>query len=368
MTEETLKDRLRQRIDAHGPITVADYMATCLGDPEHGYYTTRDPFGAQGDFTTAPEVSQMFGELVGAFLLQAYERMGSPARFNLVELGPGRGTLMADILRMAKLRPAFIEAARLTLVEMSPTLRKAQAKTLIKTPLSPHFADRFDEIGEGPLLLVANEFFDALPIHQFVKTDEGWREQMIGLDEQNELTFGIGNAQLQETDLPPVARKAAKGSLLETQPAANAIAEAIGARLKEHGGTALFVDYGYLRTAVGDTLQALFKHTHDDVLARPGEADLTAHVNFEALAAATAKGGAYPFPPLEQGEFLLRLGLLERAGALGAGKSHLDQEKIRDDVERLAAPDQMGQLFKVLAVSSSADPLVPFDPIAGQTG
>ncbi|WP_417686468.1 class I SAM-dependent methyltransferase [Roseibium sp.] len=368
MSGKTLKERLRQRIEAQGPITVADYMASCLGDPEHGYYTTRDPFGVKGDFTTAPEVSQMFGELIGAFLLQAYERMGSPQRFNLVELGPGRGTLMADILRMAKLRPAFIDAAKLTLVEMSPTLRKSQQKTLARSPLAPAFADRFQDIPEGPLLLVANEFFDALPIHQFVRTGNGWRERMVGLNEANELTFGIGNAQLPDQDLPASVRGAPDGAIMETQPASNANAEEIGARLKADGGTALFIDYGYLKTATGDTLQALYKHTYDDVLAHPGEADLTAHVNFEALAAAAKRGGAIAFPPLEQGEFLLRLGLLERAGTLGSGKSHLDQEKIRDDVERLAAPNQMGQLFKVLAVSSSSDPLAPFDPLSGPQG
>ena len=363
MTGTDLKQRLQQRIRLHGPITVADYMATCLGDAEHGYYTRQEPFGADGDFITAPEVSQMFGELIGAFLLQAYERMGSPDAFNLVELGPGRGTLMVDILRVARLRPAFMRAVSVTLVEMSPRLREKQKTALENAGVEPVFADTFQDIEKRPTLLVANEFFDALPIHQFTRTAEGWLERVIGLDEAGELAFGIGNGRLPDDAVPPAARSAELGSILETQPAANAIAEDIGAFIADQGGTALAIDYGYLKSAAGDTLQALYRHAFDDVLARPGQADLTAHVNFEALAAAASRGGAVTFPVLEQGEFLLRMGLLERAGALGAGKTPDQQETIRDQVERLAAPDQMGQLFKVLAISNSGSPLAPFDPI-----
>lgn len=356
-----LKDRIRARIAAEGPLTVAGYMATCLGDPDHGYYTTREPFGARGDFITAPEVSQMFGELVGAACLSAWEAIDCPARFELVELGPGRGTLMADLLRMASLRPAFVEAARLNLVETSPRLREIQAKTLKAGPLLPSFRDRFQDVPEGPLVLVANEFFDALPIHQFVRTPDGWRERQVGLSDTGELTFGIGNARLPDTALPQTLAFAPEGTIFETQPAANAIAEDIGRRIAGHGGAALFIDYGYLKTAAGDTLQALHKHAFDDVLAHPGEADLTAHVNFEALAAAAVQAGAAALAPLTQGDFLLRSGLLERAGALGAGKSHGEQEAIRDAVERLAAPAEMGDLFKVLAVTSSGLPFPPFD-------
>lgn len=361
MSETPLKDKLTLRIQANGPITVADYMTACLGDPEAGYYITRDPFGEKGDFITAPEISQMFGELIGAFCLQAFEALGRPESFHLVELGPGRGTLMADLLRTATLRPAFPQAAKLSLVETSPKLRTVQSETLKQAPLTPTFRDRFADVPEGPLILVANEFFDALPIHQFVKTAQGWRERMVGLSENGELTFGIGTALLPDADLPATAQNAPEGAIVETQPAANAIAEEIGARLAEFGGAALIIDYGYLQSAAGDTLQALYKHAYDDVLAHPGEADLTAHVNFEALARAARTGGATPLAPLEQGEFLLRLGLLERAGRLGAGKSHEVQEAIRDAVERLAAPDKMGRLFKVLALSGDGRALMPFD-------
>ncbi len=356
-----LKDRIRARIAAEGPLSVAQYMSICLGDPKDGYYTTREPFGADGDFVTAPEISQMFGELIGAACLSAWDALGCPTRFELVELGPGRGTLMADFLRVAALRPAFIRAARLNLVETSPRLRRVQADTLCGASLQPAFRDRFQDVPAGPLILVANEFFDALPIHQFLRTADGWRERRIGLTAQGDLTFGIGTAALPATAVPASLGSAPEGAILETQPAANAVAEEIGARIAGHGGVALFIDYGYLKTATGDTLQALYRHDRDDVLAHPGEADLTAHVNFEALAAAAGRGGATALAPLTQGDFLLRSGLLERAGALGAGKPHDEQEAIRDAVERLAAPARMGDLFKVLAVTNSGLPITPFD-------
>lgn len=356
-----LRDKLTARIAAEGPISVAQYMTSCLADPDAGYYMTREPFGSDGDFITAPEVSQMFGELIGAACLAGYEAMGRPQAFQLAELGPGRGTLMSDLLRMARLRPAFVEAARLSLVETSPRLRDIQKKTLSGAPLVPDFRNTFEEIPDGPLMLVANEFFDALPIHQFVKTDDGWRERQVGLDEEGNLVFGAGSGRLSDSALPAAFSNEPIGTIVETQPAANAIAAQIGSRLARHGGMALFVDYGYLSTAPGDTLQALYRHSRDDVLAHPGEADLTAHVNFEALAAAAVEAGAVAFPPLTQGEFLLRLGLLERAGALGAGKSTEEQEALRDAVERLAAPGEMGDLFKVLAIAGPGLHLAPFD-------
>ncbi len=357
-----LKQKLRQQITAEGPISVATYMARCLGDPEHGYYTTREPFGRTGDFITAPEVSQMFGELIGAVCLKAYETLGAPGDFQLVELGPGRGTLMADFLRVASHRPKFLEAATLNLVEMSPRLRQFQSQTLQNTQLQPNFRNTFQEVPDGPLIVIANEFFDALPVHQFVKTPNGWNERMVGLDASGKLEFGVGPAQLPADAIPPAAMKAPEGSILETQPAANAVAEEIATRVAEYGGFALFIDYGYAQTAPGDTLQALYRHVYDDVLAHPGEADLTAHVNFEALATAARKAGAVPLPLLTQGTFLLQSGLLERAGALGAGKTPADQDTIRDAVERLAAPNQMGDLFKVLAIAPEGQVFTPFEP------
>jgi len=356
-----LLDKLKARIRATGPITVADYMSACLADPEHGYYLTAEPFGRSGDFITAPEVSQIFGELVGAFCLTAFERLGAPERVHLVELGPGRGTLMADLLRMASLRPDFIAAANLHLVETSPRLRAVQAQTLAAAPSKPQFHETVATVPPGPVILIANEFFDALPIHQFIKTPAGWRERLVGLDDSGNLSFGIGAAALPETDVPASVRAAEIGTILETQPAANAICQTIAERIAQDGGTALFIDYGYLKSAPGDTLQALYKHAYDDVLAHPGAADLTAHVNFEALARSAHLGGAVPHAPLTQGQFLLAMGLLERAGALGAGKTEDIQNTIRAAVERLAGPDQMGGLFKVIAISQGHEPLPPFD-------
>lgn len=353
--------KLKKRIAATGPLSVADYMSACLADPDHGYYTTKEPFGEMGDFTTAPEVSQMFGELIGAFCLQARDLLQLDEPFQLVELGPGRGTLMADFLRMVALQPSFIEKANLNLVEMSPRLREKQADTLKSTPLVPTFRDMFSDVPEGPLIVIANEFFDALPIHQFIKTELGWRERMVGLGDEGHLSFGIGVAQLEQTALPSFAAQAPRDAVLETQPSANAIAAQISDRIARFGGLAVFIDYGYTKTALGDTLQALHKHTYDDVFAHPGAADITAHVNFEALARSASEAGAHVYAPLSQGDFLVKLGLLERAGTLGHGKDPKTQDGIRDAVERLAAPDQMGDLFKVLAISHKPVALPPFD-------
>ncbi|WP_343035949.1 class I SAM-dependent methyltransferase [Hongsoonwoonella zoysiae] len=361
-SETRLAQRLKRRIATDGPISVADFMSACLSDPQDGYYMTAEPFGAGGDFVTAPEVSQLFGEMIGGWLVHVWHMAGRPARFHLVELGPGRGTLMADALRVAKLDSAFLGAARLTLVETSPRLREKQAETLANSPLKPEFAANPGEIpDDAPLFLVANEFFDALPIHQHVLTEGGWRERMIGLDDAGELCFGIGPASLSEDDLPPTARKAAPGAVLETQPLANAIAASIGTRIAMRGGAALVIDYGYARSTPGDTLQALYRHEFDPVLARPGDADLTAHVNFEALGHAFRTTGAKISGPMTQGEFLIGLGLLERAGQLGSGKPAEVQERIRADVERLAGPDAMGTLFKVLGVTKADLAPPPFD-------
>lgn len=356
----SLMEKIIARIRTDGPLTVADYMTMCLSDPDAGYYSTKEPFGIKGDFITAPETSQMFGEIIGAVCVSAYEVMGAPEQVQLAELGPGRGTLMADFLRTAALRDNFMKAAKLNLVETSPRLRKIQSGTLGNGALTPRFHDRFEDIPEGPLILVANEFFDALPIHQFTKTPDGWFARCVGLSEEGGLIFGTGPTRLPEAFVPKAAAPAPLGTILETQPAANAIAEAIGHRIATHGGAALIIDYGYAKTATGDTLQALYKGAFDDPLKHPGAADITAHVNFEALAAAFTSTGAIPLPLLDQGDFLLKSGLLERAGALGAGKSEDEQEAIRNDVERLAAPEQMGTLFKVMAIAKEGVSFPPF--------
>lgn len=340
---------LAQRIRETGPITVADYMAECLLHPVHGYYTTRDPFGAAGDFTTAPEISQMFGELLGLALAQAWLDRGSPSPFTLAELGPGRGTLMADLLRATKAVPGFHAAARITLVEASPRLREVQAATL--SAYAPRWLDRLEDLPEAPLFLVANEFLDALPIRQFQHGPQGWHERLIGLRDDS-LTFGL-SAPLPQVPDTPAFRDAPEGALVEDNlPARMAVAE-VSTRIARNGGVAYWIDYGGWRSQ-GDTLQALRQHRADDPLAHPGEADLTAHVDFEPLAA-LAQGFAYD----TQGAVLTRLGIDARAERLArnlagpALESHLAAHR------RLTHPEEMGSLFKVLAVTSAGAPQPP---------
>ena len=347
-----LKEKLKRTIALTGPISVAEYMTQCLLDPEFGYYTTREPFGRKGDFITAPEVSQMFGELIGVWVYSAWKAAGAPGNAVVAEIGPGRGTLMKDLLRtVSRLDPAFARQTRFALIEASPRLVEVQKATLANSSTSPVWYSRFEDLPEAPLFIVSNELFDALPIRQFVKTMSGWRERMVGLDKDGELAFFAGAASVDAGLLPADAATAPEGAVFEAAPARDALMDQIAERLKQLGGAGLFIDYGFEKTAVGDTLQAVKNHTYDDVLAHPGEADITSHVDFDALSR-VARSHGLTCLLTTQGEFLLQLGLLERAGQLGAGKSASVQESIRDAVERLAAPDQMGTLFKVLAITT----------------
>lgn len=337
--------KLIRRIAEFGPITIADYMAACLGDPDHGYYMTREPFGSAGDFVTAPEVSQMFGELIGLWAVETWHRMGSPSPFLLAELGPGRGTLMADALRAARIEPAFENAARIVLVETSPRLKAIQKNRLTGHDIA--WTDSVEDLPNLPAILIANEFFDALPVRQFVRLAEGWAERMVGLTEDR-LAFGLRpGAEFSGSD-----RDADPGTIVEIASISVSIMASIAARLVRSGGAFLAIDYGHGTTGSGDTLQAVRAHEFDPPLAHPGEADLTVHVDFAALAAIASHCGAVPAPLWTQGEFLLALGLLDRAGRLGSGKEAETQNAIRDAVERLAGPDQMGTLFKVFCATS----------------
>lgn len=357
-----LGERIAARIRANGPITIADYMTACLGDPDYGYYMRHEPFGRGGDFVTAPEVSQMFGELVGAWCLATWEAMGAPALFVLAELGPGRGTLMADVLRTARLRPAFIEGARVHLVEMSPRLRDAQRIALTQSAERLAWVDRIEDLPPGPTILIANEFFDALPIHQFVRTPDGWAERMVGLGDDGALSFGLRPVSTPPRAAPdPDPPAAGKLPVAEISPGRVAVMEGIAAHLARDGGAALVIDYGYSGPAFGDTLQAVRRHEYADPLAAPGEADLTAHVDFAALAAIAGKAGAHPRGLLTQAEFLYRLGLRERAATLSRNKDQATRNAILADAERLAGPSAMGELFKVLALSSAGLALPAFD-------
>ncbi|MEO8667365.1 MAG: class I SAM-dependent methyltransferase [Bauldia sp.] len=353
-----LAEVLVRRIRADGPMTIADFMAACLGDPRHGYYTTREPFGRGGDFITAPEISQMFGELIGLWAVATWQAMGTPASFILAELGPGRGTLMADALRAARLRTDFVAAARIHLIESSPRLRAAQAETLRGVEVTWH--GEVADLPGGPAIVLANEFFDALPIRQFTKTADGWAERMVGIAPDGKLTFGLRPAAspLAGGDGPP---NAAPDDIFEVSRMANAIIGQVAERLAGHGGAALVIDYGHPGSAFGDTLQAVAAHRYQDPLAAPGEADLTAHVDFGALAEAARDAGALPRPLVTQRDFLMRLGLRQRAERLGRDKDEVTRMRIASEVQRLADPDAMGTLFKVLAVSSHGLALPVFD-------
>jgi NADH dehydrogenase [ubiquinone] 1 alpha subcomplex assembly factor 7 len=352
---------LRALIAQEGPISLARYMQLCLGHPRHGYYVTRDPFGVAGDFVTAPEVSQMFGELLGLWSVETWQRLGSPDPVHLVELGPGRGTLMADALRAARLLPAFAQAARLHLVETSPVLRARQEAALAACGVPVAWHDTLAGVpGDAPLLLLANEFLDALPVRQFQRAGEGWHERLVGIGADGGLVFGLAPGAT-----PGIEAAAREGTILEIADAAIAVVSELAARLVRQGGAALLIDYGHLATGFGDTLQAVSRHAFAGVLDRPGEADLTVHVDFAALALAAGRAGATVFPAREQGAFLEDLGIGARAAALSrAGATGVDAA-----LDRLVGrePPGMGALFKVLALAGpGCGALAAFGPPLGR--
>lgn len=350
-----LRGYLKRQIIDHGPLDVGAFMAIALGHPRYGYYMGRDPLGRGGDFTTAPEISQMFGELIGVWCADTWAKLGSPERFLLVECGPGRGTLMADAMRATKKVPGFHAAARLALVEISPALREAQANRL--SLYQPDWLAQVNDIGpDGPVLLVANEFLDALPVRQFVKTARGWGERRVGLNGGG-FAFGLGPAPSGLTGLlPEAARDAEEGSVFEVSPARSHFARDVARRLAKSGGAALFIDYGYERRAAGDTLQAVYRHDHCGVLDHIGDADLSAHVDFEALAEAASKEGVLVAGPVSQGDFLQSLGIKVRAQALAENASERQKGDIASALQRLTGKDAMGGLFRAMAIYAG-DPL-----------
>ncbi len=368
-----LAAEIAREITLTGPLTVADYMERCLFHPSLGYYTTREPFGAAGDFTTAPEISQMFGELLGLWAADSWMRLGAPSPFILAELGPGRGTMMADALRATRLVPGFHAAMRVVLVEASPRLRERQAAALAAYDVA--WAGSLEDVPPGPLILLANEFIDALPIRQFLRTTEGIAERMVGLDDAGSLAFGLRPGARLDARAEARLRDAPPGALLELCPAGLSVAERLGARLAASGGAALFVDYGHAGPrepggGFGDTLQALRAHAFDDALAHPGEADLTAHVDFAALATAalgtsTLGTGARAFGPIPQGALLERLGIAARAERLKRDADAETRAAIDAAHARLSGSGegQMGTLFKALAlVHPALDEIAGFAP------
>jgi NADH dehydrogenase [ubiquinone] 1 alpha subcomplex assembly factor 7 len=358
---EPLAQYLIGRIKAEGPLSVADYMAEALGNQRFGYYMTREPFGQHGDFVTAPEVSQMFGELIGLWVADYWLKSGTPERLALIELGPGRGTLMADALRAIKAVPGLSKALRLHLVEMSPRLRDLQKQTL--PPLTPdikwhgQLAQAIEAAKGAPLIIIANEFFDALPIHQLVSTASGWHERLVGLDEAggNFTPLLAATPSLLSVMLAPHVALTPIGSLAEICPAGLQVIKEIASALEAQGGAALIIDYGTVTSAAGDSLQALTRHQYSDPFKNPGQADITAHVDFAALGRAASSARTHG--PVTQARFLENMGINARAQSLKAGATEAQAHDIDEALKRLTDENEMGSLFKVLGLTAPSGPL-----------
>lgn len=355
-----LKQRLIRQIEAAGPISVADYMAACLLDPQDGYYTTRQPFGARGDFVTAPEISQMFGELLAVWIYSTWRALDMPQPVSLAEIGPGRGTLFRDMVRtLTTLDRGFVRRASFNLIEASPKLAELQKDTLANSGIRPRWYQSVTQLPRQTTLFVGNEIFDALPMRQYVKTGDGWRERRIGSDGKGNLQFVAGAGVPAPDILPPGAMEALPGAVCESSPARSALMDDIAGHIAAYRGAGLFVDYGYAEPAIGDTLQAVRDHEFDAVLDHPGEADLTSHVDFARLRSCVDAHGLDSHLQ-SQGAFLCAMGLIERAGALGRGADAATQKRIESEVERLADSRQMGELFKILAILPHGTTVHPF--------
>ena len=352
----SLRDRLAREIALTGPLTVADYVTRCLHDPQEGHYATRPAIGAAGDFITAPMVSQMFGELLGLWAVELWERLGAPERVRLIEVGPGDGTLMADALRAARVAPHFLEAIDLVLIEPSPPLREAQARMLADSDVHPRWVASLDRVEtDAPVILIANEVLDCLPARQFVKTEDGWAERCVGVTDDGGLVFGLkkitGGFKRPEFDVAP-------GQTIEISEQQAVFGRELGALVKAASGAALLIDYGRARPEAGDTLQALHRHRKVDPLQTPGEADVTQWADFPTVLEAALHAGADVTGCLGQGEFLQLLGIEARAQALMAARP--DAAPVIDrQLARLTAEDQMGALFKACAVFSPRSLVVP---------
>jgi NADH dehydrogenase [ubiquinone] 1 alpha subcomplex assembly factor 7 len=352
-----LDTHIKGLIRADGPMSVAEYMRIVLTGRADSYYMRGEAFGAAGDFVTAPEISQVFGELIGVWCVDVWRQLGEPSRFSLVELGPGRGTLMKDALRAARVAPGFLRAGSVLLVEVSPVLRQRQQEALAGAPVaSVGWLERFEDLGAdaGPLILVANEFFDALPIRQLVRVGGRWAERCVCLDSADDLAFGAAPGAINPLMVPERLREAADGSIVELAPARSAIAHLLGEKIRSATGAALLIDYGFEGPAVADTLQAVKRHGFADVLAEPGTADVTSHVDFQALGEAFGEGGALVMPLVDQRTFLLRLGVEARVAALKRSANASQAEALDQAFQRLTGVEAMGSLFKVLCAYAPA--------------
>lgn len=353
----TLEDSLKERIRAQGPVP----LETVMGEAVEAYYAQGTAFGQEGDFTTAPEICQVFGELVGLWAAVSWQMLGQPQPLRLVELGPGRGTLMADALRAARKVVPFAESLDLHLIERSPALRQRQKEALAGHAV--HWHDDLSTVPDGPMIVIANEFFDALPVRQWERGADGWHLRQVGLEEESDsLIFTPGPLAEAGEDLPEEARL---GTLVERCPTAEAIATRLGQRLSQGGGgMALIFDYGYWERAEeentsGDTVQAVRGHRFQPVLQNLGTADLTAHVDFSRLAAAARAGGAESHGPIGQGRFLSALGIEQRVRDLMKAATPEQAFHLSSGVHRLIHPTEMGTLFKVLALTTPGFPPPP---------
>lgn len=352
--QNDLGRRIAHQIRSQGPLSVAQFMTIALHDSRAGYYATRDPFGS--DFITAPEITQIFGELVGLWCAQVWHDQGRPEHARLIELGPGRGTLMCDALRAARLMPEFLQAIEIVLVESSPVLAARQSDRLSGCGIPARWVRDVSQISyDRPSFMIANEFFDALPVHQFVMTAQGWRERVVTADADDTLAFA--SAPVPPTfRAPPERGDARPGAVYEISPAATALVEDIARGVVSAGGAALFIDYGHEGCGFGDTLQAVGRHRFADVLASPGSVDLTCHVDFGAMARAARFAGAQVLGPIGQGQFLRALGIEARLSRLARNRDGLCEHAA---VRRLTDAGEMGTLFKALAILPQGAPTPP---------
>ncbi len=344
-----LEAKIRRQIELAGPMSVAEYWTHCLFDPKHGYYTTRVPIGAAGDFTTAPEISQMFGEMLAAWWLATARQNGiEPA---LVEIGPGRGTLMADMLRtLGKLDPSLKQSLAVHMVEVSPRLTAMQQEKLAGSGFQVAWHETIATLPKTPVGIIANELFDAMPIRQFIKSATDWNEVTVTVSEAGELGFAASPASLDSAILPKGHETQPVDALFEFAPAREALMQELAHHIRETGGFGLFIDYGHSVPAFGDTLQALKDHAYANVLENPGEADITSHVDFANLAKAAIISGVNASQIITQGEFLTRIGIVERATRLAHSQPQL-HDSVETAIDRLVSPTQMGSLFKVLGIA-----------------
>lgn len=347
-----LEELIRMRIEQNGPMSISEFMALALGHPKYGYYMSRDPFGRGGDFTTAPEISQMFGEMIGAWLADSWERIGAPDKFILLECGPGRGTLMADILRATRGVSGFHAALDLHLLEMSPVLREKQKEAL--TGYEPVWHDTLETVpDDAPLFVIGNEFLDALPVQHLISRQGQWMERKVGFDGDHFVFVATDAAPDLTRQVPQGLARPRDGEIYECSPISQSVMQQLCERIVQQKGVMLFIDYGYVEPACGDTLQAVKDHAYLDLLKDIGEADITAHVDFSALAEIAREHRLNGFITT-QGDFLRRLGIDMRAQTLLQKASPVQQKDIMGALNRLTEKDRMGELFKVWAATSES--------------